>query len=110
LLIHYKARIPLFLKTISVQQNPRRSDFRLMSDNLTVAEAAELLGERAVAGGGEDPRSESSLLLLLSVRTVALRLASCSSRSIDSKAARFLKDDLPYITACTLFQTSRIEG
>jgi hypothetical protein len=35
---------------------------------------------------------------------------SCSSSSIDWMAARFLKDDLLYITACTLFQASRIEG
>jgi len=41
----------LFFKTISVQQKVRRSDFHQISDDLTVAEAANLLRKQAVVGG-----------------------------------------------------------
>lgn len=41
----------LFFKTISVQQNVRRSDFHRISDDLTTAEAANMLRKQAVNGG-----------------------------------------------------------
>ena len=41
----------LFFKTISVQQKVRRSDFHQISEDLTVAEAANLLRKQAVVGG-----------------------------------------------------------
>jgi hypothetical protein len=39
----------LFFKTISVQQDEMRSDFRRVPDNLTLAEAAEELQRRCAA-------------------------------------------------------------
>jgi hypothetical protein len=41
----------LFFKTISVEQKVRRSDFHQVSDELTVAEAANLLRKHGVVGG-----------------------------------------------------------
>jgi hypothetical protein len=41
----------LFFKTISVQQKARRSDFRQISGDLTVAEAAKLLRKQTVVRG-----------------------------------------------------------
>ena len=40
----------LFFKTINVQQRLRRSDFRRISDDLTVAQGADLLRKQAAAG------------------------------------------------------------
>jgi hypothetical protein len=40
-----------FFKTISVQQQVRRSDFHQISDDLTVAEAANLLRKQPLDGG-----------------------------------------------------------
>jgi hypothetical protein len=40
----------LFFKTINVQQKLRRSEFHLISDDLNLVQAADLLRKQAVAG------------------------------------------------------------
>ncbi|MGH9530415.1 MAG: hypothetical protein ACRD2S_10920, partial [Terriglobales bacterium] len=44
----------LFFKTINVQQNVRRSNFRRVSDDLTLSQAADILRQQTVAVNGAD--------------------------------------------------------
>src|SRR5437763_646534 len=47
----------LFFKTINVQQRLRRSDFHRISDDLTVAQGADLLRKQAAAGRAGSPKT-----------------------------------------------------
>jgi len=51
----------LFFKTISVQQNETRTNFRRVTDNLTLAEAAEELRKQCPANSAANGRTEDSL-------------------------------------------------
>jgi hypothetical protein len=62
----------LFFKTINVQQKLRRSDFQRISDNLSLAQAADLLRKQAATGrtgSNSNPIQPTEAILDLGVRS-----------------------------------------
>jgi hypothetical protein len=52
----------LFFKTVSVQQNEIRTNFRRITDNLTLAEAAEELQKQCTANSAANGRTQNSFV------------------------------------------------